>query len=30
MNEVKIEDREPVEIKVSGNAVIVFQSEITI
>jgi PhzF family phenazine biosynthesis protein len=28
--EVKIEDREPVEIKVSGSAVIVFQSEITI
>ena len=28
--EVKIEDKEPVEIKVSGNAVIVFQSEITI
>lgn len=28
--EVKIEDREPVEVKVSGNAVIVFQSEITI
>lgn len=28
--EVKIEDKEPVEIKVSGSAVIVFQSEITI
>jgi PhzF family phenazine biosynthesis protein len=28
--EVKIEDREPVEIKISGSAVIVFQSEITI
>jgi PhzF family phenazine biosynthesis protein len=28
--EVKIEDKEPVEIKISGNAVIVFQSEITI
>ncbi|SMC25965.1 phenazine biosynthesis protein PhzF family [Clostridium acidisoli DSM 12555] len=28
--EVKIEDKEPVEVKVSGSAVIVFQSEITI
>ncbi|MFL0245619.1 PhzF family isomerase [Candidatus Clostridium stratigraminis] len=28
--EVKIEDKEPVEIKVSGNAVIVFKTEITI
>jgi predicted PhzF superfamily epimerase YddE/YHI9 len=28
--EVKIEDKEPVEIEVSGSAVIVFQSEITI
>lgn len=28
--EVKIKDTEPVEVKVSGNAVIVFQSEITV
>jgi PhzF family phenazine biosynthesis protein len=28
--EVKIEDKEPIEVKVSGKAVIVFQSEITI
>ena len=28
--EVKIENKEPVEVKVSGSAVIVFQSEITI
>lgn len=27
--EVKIEEKEPVEVKVSGNAVIVFQSKIT-
>ncbi|MBP2021468.1 PhzF family phenazine biosynthesis protein [Clostridium punense] len=27
--EVKIEDKEPVEVKISGSAVIVFQSEIT-
>lgn len=28
--EVKIEDKEPVEVKISGNAVIVFKTEITI
>lgn len=28
--EVKIEDKEPVQVKVSGNAVIVFKSELTL
>ncbi|WP_143315429.1 PhzF family isomerase [Clostridium sp. HBUAS56017] len=28
--EVKIEDKEPVEVKVSGNAVIVFKSQLTL
>jgi PhzF family phenazine biosynthesis protein len=28
--EVKIEDKEPVEVKISGNAVIVFKSELTL
>jgi predicted PhzF superfamily epimerase YddE/YHI9 len=28
--EVKIEDKEPVEVKVSGNAVIIFRSELSL